>query len=53
MTTNKLWLRWTGANAFGEMFGLGLTFAITGWFFPGKRMRGPPRESCWRLLLPS
>jgi hypothetical protein len=33
MTINKLWQRWTGANALGEMFGLGLTFAITGWFF--------------------
>jgi hypothetical protein len=33
MTKNKLWLRWTGANALGEMFGLGLTFAITGWYF--------------------
>jgi hypothetical protein len=33
MTTNKLWLRWTGANALGEMFGLGLTFLITGWYF--------------------
>jgi hypothetical protein len=33
MTTNKLWLRWTGANALGEMLGLGLTFLITGWYF--------------------
>ena len=33
MTKNHLWLRWTGANALAEMFGLGLTFAITGWFF--------------------
>ena len=33
MTKNQLWLRWTGANALAEMFGLGLTFAITGWFF--------------------
>jgi hypothetical protein len=33
MTKRDLWLRWTGANALGEMIGLGLTFAITGWFF--------------------
>jgi len=33
MTKNKLWQRWTAANALGEMLGLGLTFAITGWFF--------------------
>ena len=33
MTKNRLWLRWTGANAFGEMFGLGLTLGITGWYF--------------------
>jgi hypothetical protein len=33
MTTNKLWQRWTAANALGEMLGLGLTFLITGWFF--------------------
>jgi magnesium-transporting ATPase (P-type) len=33
MSKNNLWLRWTGANALGEMLGLGLTFAITGWFF--------------------
>jgi hypothetical protein len=33
MTKNQLWLRWMGANALGEMLGLGLTFAITGWFF--------------------
>jgi len=32
MTKNRLWLRWTAANALGEMIGLGLTFAITGWF---------------------
>ncbi len=24
----KLWLRWVGANGIGEMFGLGLTFAV-------------------------
>jgi hypothetical protein len=29
----QLWLRWIVANALGEMIGLGLTFAITGWFF--------------------
>jgi len=23
-----LWLRWVAANAFGELFGLGLTFAV-------------------------
>lgn len=33
MINDRLWRRWTGANALGEMFGLGLTFAITGWFF--------------------
>jgi hypothetical protein len=26
--TRKLWLRWVAANALGEMFGLGLTFAV-------------------------
>jgi hypothetical protein len=26
--TRTLWLRWVGANALGEMFGLGLTFAV-------------------------
>jgi magnesium-transporting ATPase (P-type) len=40
MTKNRLWLRWTGANAFGEMFGLGLTFAITGWFFSSQANPG-------------
>jgi magnesium-transporting ATPase (P-type) len=40
MTKNKLWLRWTGANAFGEMFGLGLTFLITGWFFSSQTTAG-------------
>ena len=29
----QLWLRWIGANAFGELFGLGLTFIITGFAF--------------------
>ena len=29
----QLWLRWVGANAFGELFGLGLTFLITGYAF--------------------
>jgi magnesium-transporting ATPase (P-type) len=37
MTTNKLWLRWTTANAFGEMFGLGLTLGITGWYFTSQQ----------------
>jgi hypothetical protein len=32
MTKNQLWTRWTLANAFSEMVGLGLTFAITGLF---------------------
>ena len=32
MTRNQLWTRWTLANAFSEMVGLGLTFAITGLF---------------------
>jgi len=29
----QLWFRWVGANAFGELFGLGLTFLITGFAF--------------------
>ncbi|MDP1544994.1 MAG: hypothetical protein Q8L87_03150 [Anaerolineales bacterium] len=33
MTKNNLWTRWTLANAFSEMIGLGLTFAITGLVF--------------------
>jgi hypothetical protein len=33
MTKNQLWLRWTVANALGEMAGLGLTLGITGWYF--------------------
>ena len=33
MTNNQLWTRWTLANAFSEMIGLGLTFAITGLYF--------------------
>jgi hypothetical protein len=33
MTDNQLWTRWTLANALSEMFGLGLTFVITGLFF--------------------
>ena len=33
MRKNQLWARWTLANAFSEMIGLGLTFAITGLFF--------------------
>lgn len=37
MTKNQLWLRWTGANALGEMLGLGLTFAITGWYFSSQQ----------------
>lgn len=28
-----LWLRWVAANAFGELFGLGLTFAVTAFIF--------------------
>lgn len=32
MLKNQLWTRWTLANAFSEMVGLGLTFAITGLF---------------------
>jgi hypothetical protein len=35
MFRNQLWSRWTLANAFSEMIGLGLTFAITGLFFSG------------------
>jgi hypothetical protein len=37
MTKIKLWLRWTTANALGEMLGLGLTFAITGWYFSSQQ----------------
>lgn len=33
MSKNQLWMRWTLANAFSEMFGLGLTFIITGFMF--------------------
>ena len=33
MMKNQLWLRWTLANAFSEMVGLGLTFLITGLVF--------------------
>lgn len=33
MTNHRLWARWTLANAFSEMIGLGLTFAITAFFF--------------------
>jgi hypothetical protein len=33
MTNKELWTRWTLANAFSEMIGLGLTFVITGLFF--------------------
>jgi hypothetical protein len=33
MTKNGLWTRWTLANAFSEMLGLGLTFALTGLVF--------------------
>ena len=33
MNKNQLWSRWTLANAFGEVFGLGLTFVITGFAF--------------------
>ncbi|WKZ36820.1 MAG: hypothetical protein QY332_02610 [Anaerolineales bacterium] len=33
MTKHPLWTRWTLANAFSEMLGLGLTFALTGLAF--------------------
>ena len=33
MTRNQLWSRWILANAWSELIGLGLTFAITGLFF--------------------
>lgn len=33
MNKNQLWSRWILANAFGEVFGLGLTFVITGLVF--------------------
>ena len=33
MSTNLLWSRWTLANALSEMFGLGLTFLMTGIVF--------------------
>ncbi len=35
MTKNKLFQRWTLANALAELFGLGLTFLITGLVFSG------------------
>jgi hypothetical protein len=28
-----LWLRWMGANAFAELLGLGMTFAVVAWVF--------------------
>ena len=33
MSKNQLWSRWTLANAFSELLGLGLTFLITGLVF--------------------
>ena len=33
MNRNQLWTRWTLANAFSEVLGLGLTFLITGFIF--------------------
>ena len=33
MSKNQLWSRWVLANAFSELFGLGLTFLITGLVF--------------------
>ncbi len=33
MIKNKLFQRWTLANALAELFGLGLTFVITGLVF--------------------
>jgi hypothetical protein len=33
MNKNQLWSRWTLANALAELFGLGLTFLITGLVF--------------------
>jgi hypothetical protein len=30
-----LWFRWLGANAFGELLGLGMTFAVVAWVFSG------------------
>ncbi|HMS01086.1 MAG TPA: hypothetical protein PKE62_17695 [Anaerolineales bacterium] len=33
MNKNQLWSRWTLANAFSELFGLALTFLITGLVF--------------------
>lgn len=33
MSKKQLWSRWTLANAFSELFGLGLTFLITGIVF--------------------
>lgn len=33
MSKSRLWTRWTVANAFGELFGLGITFLITGLVF--------------------
>jgi hypothetical protein len=30
---STLWLRWVAANAFGELLGLGMTFAVIAWVF--------------------
>lgn len=33
--TWTLWLRWLGANAIGELLGLGMTFTVIAWVFSG------------------
>jgi hypothetical protein len=33
LDNRRLWWRWVGANAIGEMLGLGATFALTAFFF--------------------
>jgi hypothetical protein len=47
MTNRQLWTRWTLANACSEMVGLGLTFAITGWFMSTVG----ERSTVWGILL--
>ena len=52
MSDRQLWTRWTLANAFSEMVGLGLTFVITGLFMSSLGEGARFGESCFRLLSP-
>lgn len=47
MEKKKLWFRWIWANAFGELFGLGLTFGVAVFFFTQIGDDG----SVWLILL--